>query len=409
MAIMTTKDTQTNDLIQKEIQRQQKGLVMIPSENYAGEEVLKAVGSPLSNKYAEGYPEKRYYTGNKFVDQVENLAIERAKELFGFEHANVQPHSGSTANQAVLTALLNPRDKILSMNLNDGGHLSHGSPVNFTGKTYQIVSYGVDENTERLNYEAIEELAKKERPKLIISGSTSYPRQINFEKISEIAKSINAYHLADISHVAGLVAAGIHYPCQSADIVTTTTHKTLRGPRGAMILCHQDLSEKIDKAVFPGLQGGPLENVIAGKAVCLFEANQPEFKEYAQQVLNNAQALAKSLVDNGLRLVSDGTDCHLILIDVSPLGINGKEAALALEKAEIYTNKNVIPFEKGSPFKPSGIRLGTPALTTRGMKEAEMEKIGSWIALIIKEPTNEELQVNIRSKVEQLTQSFPIY
>jgi len=402
-------DQKIFSLIEQEVTRQQQGLILIPSENYASLSVIRAMGTPLSNKYSEGYPGKRYYSGNKFIDQIEELAIERAKKLFGFDNANVQPHSGSTANQAVILALLKPGDKILSLDLNHGGHLSHGSRLNFTGKFYNIASYGVEKDTEQLNYDHLEMIAKKEMPQLIISGSTSYPKQFDFDRVGQIAKTVGAFHLADIGHVAGLAVAGKHYPCQSADIVTTTTHKTLRGPRGAIILCQQELAEQIDRAVFPGVQGGPLENIIAAKAVCFLEARQPEFKIYAQQILDNALALAKSLTENDLRLVSGGTDTHLVLVDVRPLGIDGQKATLALENSGIYANKNVIPFETGTPFKPSGVRLGTPALTTRGMKEKEMEKIGSWISQLLHQSDDLTLQKKIKEEATELTNLFPVY
>jgi glycine hydroxymethyltransferase len=382
---------------------------MIPSENLPSKYVLGFMATEVNNKYAEGYPGKRYYTGNKYIDQIESLAINRAKKIFNMAHANVQPHSGSDANYQALSAVLEPGDKVLSMALPHGGHISHGLPVNFSGKLYDVVHYGVSKDTELIDYDALEELAKKEKPKLIISGASAYPRQINFEKISQIAHDIGAYHLADISHIAGLIVAGLHPSAHSADIITTTTHKTLRGPRGAIILCTEALAQKIDRAVFPGFQGGPMEHVIAAKAANLNEIVQPEFAKYQRRIIDNAKELERVFINNSIKLVTNGTDNHLLLIDLTKLGIDGHEIALALEKAKIYTNKNVIPFDEKTPYRPSGLRLGTPYLTARGMGTDEMKEIGQWIVQIIKNPKDETLIDNTRNKVEELTEMFPLY
>lgn len=402
-------DRLLSDLVKREIERQQESLSMIPSENYASPAVLRAMGTPLANKYAEGYPGQRYYTGNQFIDQIESLATKQVQGLFGVEHANVQPHSGSTANQAVFLAFLNPGDKILSMSLAHGGHLTHGSPHSFTGKLYQIAHYGVRQETEQLDYNQIERLAHQEKPQLIISGASSYPRQVDFDRITKIANEVGAIHLADISHTAGLIVAGVHPTCRSAHVVTTTTHKTMRGPRGAIILCQEKYANRIDRAVFPGMQGGPMEHVIAAKAVCFAEATRLEFRDYQKQVVANAKALAKTLAEGSARLISGGTDTHLILVDAASLEITGGAGADALAEAGIYTNKNVIPFDTRSPIDPSGIRLGTPAPTTRGMKEPEMEQVGSWIIKILKDPNNLGLKVGIKEEVRRLTAQFPIY
>jgi glycine hydroxymethyltransferase len=393
----------------KEARRQNEGLVMIPSENMPTAEVLKIMGTPLNNKYSEGYPQKRYYTGNTFVDEIENFAIEKAKELFEMEHANVQPHSGSNANFAALTAVLEPGDKILSMSLQHGGHLSHGDPINIIGKLFSVIQYGVDKKTERIDYESLNKLAQIEKPKLIISGASAYPREIDFDKITEIAHSIDAIHLADISHVAGLIIAGAHKSAKSADIITTTTHKTLRGPRGGLILCKRKYADKIDKAVFPKFQGGPMEHIIAAKAANFLEAETNGFKEYQIQIVKNSKVLEKMFKDNNIKMVSGGTDTHLLLIDLTDLKINGHEAAKSLEKALIYVNKNAIPFDTKKPYYPSGIRLGTPFLTARGMKEGEMEKVGTWICQILKKVKDGKLQDEIKDNVLKLTTRYPIY
>jgi glycine hydroxymethyltransferase len=388
---------------------------MIPSENYCSKAVLEASGSILMNKYAEGYPKKRYYQGNRFIDDIEILAIERAKKLFNAEHVNVQPNSGSPANMAVYFALLERGDKILGMNLSHGGHLTHGSKVNFSGKYYNFVEYGVEQETETLDMEKIRKLAETEKPKLILSGYTAYPRTIDFKKFHEIAESVGAISMADISHIAGLIAGEVHpSPFPFTDVVTTTTHKTLRGPRSAIILCKEKFAQAIDKAVFPGLQGGPHEHTIAAKAVCFKEAMDPQFKRYARQIIINAKALAEKLMSENIKLVSNGTDNHLILIDlintksVAKPGL-GKEAATALEEAGIITNANTIPFDPSTPFKPSGIRLGTPILTTRGMKETEMRTVGKYIADVINNLSNTSIRARIREEVKALCTSFPFY
>ena len=423
------KDNEVKDLIKKEYKRQQDTLMMIPSENYASSDVLSACGSILSNKYAEGYPKKRYYQGNEFIDKIELLAIERAKELFKAEHVNVQPNSGSPANMAVYSAILTPGDKIMAMSLDHGGHLTHGSPVNFSGKLYHFIYYGVNEKTGLLDMKKIRELALKEKPKLIISGFTAYPRKVDFLKFHQIAEEIGAYSMADISHIAGLVAAGVHpSPFPFTDIVTTTTHKTLRGPRSAIVMSKVEdrlqnkyqsetkkkLAKMIDSAIFPGLQGGPHEHTIAAKAIAFKEAMQPEFKRYARQIINNTKVLAETLIENNISLVSNGTDNHLIIIDLTKTSsINeigkGKDIAICLEKAGIVTNANTIPFDPSTPFKPSGIRLGTPALTTRGMKEEEMKIIGDYIAQIIINHRNKELIENIKVKIKELCKKFSLY
>ncbi len=426
----TTSDTKILQLIEKERIRQQSTLQMIPSENYVSKEVLAASGSILTNKYAEGYPKKRYYQGNIYVDEIELLAIERAKKLFHAEHANVQPYSGSPANQAIFHAVLKPGDKIMGMRLDMGGHLTHGHSVNFSSRYFQTVQYTVNKETQLLDLKEIHKIALQERPKLIIVGATAYPRIIDFKAFHTIAHEINAYLVADISHIAGLIIAGDHpHPFPYADIVMTTTHKTLRGPRGAVILCKKqdvhvdttnldekekqkmtDLAGKIDRAIFPGLQGGPHEHIIAAKAIAFHEALQPEFTQYAHQIIQNAKTLAETLLNEGLTLVANGTDTHLILIDLTPQGIGlGKSAAIALEEAGIITNANTVPYDQSTPFNPSGIRLGTPALTTRGMKEPEMQQIGTWTANILNELNNKELRQKIKQKVETLCQHFPLY
>ncbi|MEM4166012.1 MAG: serine hydroxymethyltransferase [Candidatus Bilamarchaeaceae archaeon] len=404
-------DPQIYELIKKEEEYQKNTLRMIASENYASKAVMEATGSVLTNKYAEGYPGKRYYAGNKYVDQIETIAIERAKKLFGAAHANVQPHSGASANIAAFFAFLNPGDKFMGLELPQGGHLTHGSPVNFSGKWFKAVAYGVDKETEALDYDAIRKRAIEEKPKLIICGYTAYPLMIDFKEFRSICDEVGAVMMADISHFAGLVAGGVYNsPVPYADVITSTTHKTLRGPRGAMIMGkNEEIGTKIDKAVFPGMQGGPLENVIAAKAVCFHEALQPSFKEYAKQIVKNAKALAEELQANGMRLVAGGTETHLILVDLTKKGISGKDAQIALEEAGIICNKNTIPFDTKSPFITSGLRFGTPALTTRGMKESEMKEIGKMIAKIIDNPNDSELKLKIRTEVEELCRNFPIY
>ncbi|MGD9901050.1 MAG: serine hydroxymethyltransferase [Spirochaetales bacterium] len=401
-------DREIYDLINSELNRQRNNLELIASENFVSEAVLEAAGSILTNKYAEGYPNKRYYGGCEYIDEVETLAIERAKALFGAEHANVQPHCGSSANFAVYNAVLKPNDTILSMNLNSGGHLTHGSPVNFSGKLYNFVFYGVDENTETINYDEVERLAKEHKPKLIVCGASAYARVIDFERFKQIADKVGAYLMADMAHIAGLVVAGVHpSPIPYCDFVTTTTHKTLRGPRGGLILCKEKYKKQIDSSIFPGTQGGPLEHIIAAKAVCFKEATTKEFIEYQKQIVKNAKVLADRLMQNGLKLVSNGTDNHLILIDLTNEKVTGKELQDLLDKVNITANKNSIPNDKKGPQITSGLRIGTPAVTTRGMKEAEMLIIADLLTDIIKDPT-QELEP-LQKRVLKLTNQYPIY
>ncbi|UJG44996.1 MAG: serine hydroxymethyltransferase [Candidatus Heimdallarchaeum endolithica] len=419
-------DSIVADAILKELKRQEEGIELIPSENYTSRAVLQAVGSVFTNKYSEGYPKKRYYGGNEIVDEVEQIAIDRAKELFGCEHVNVQPYSGSPANQAVFFALLELGDKFLGLNLTSGGHLTHGSHVNFSGKNYTCVSYDVDKETEMLDMDSIRKLAIEEKPKMIISGLTAYPREIDFKAFQEIAEEVDAYHFADISHIAGLVAGGVHpSPVPHADVVTTTTHKSLRGPRGAIIMTKiedrlhdkyhpntkKNLAQLIDSAVFPGLQGGPHDNTTAAKAVALGEALKPEFKDYALQIVKNAKALADELMSLGIKLVTNGTDNHLILIDLRPEGLTGKGKLIqnALDAAGITVNKNTVPYEPSTPFNPSGIRLGTPAITTRGMKESEMKVIAEGLAKVIKAKGDPEVSAKVKQDILELTKQFPLY
>ncbi len=400
------------EAIDDETRRQSDGLELIASENFVSEAVLQAMGSVFTNKYAEGYPKKRYYGGCEFADVVEQLAIDRAKEIFGAEHANVQPHSGAQANMSVFLAALQHGDKILGMNLSHGGHLTHGHPMNFSGINFEVSDYGVTKDTETIDYDELQRKAEDARPKMIICGASAYPRTIDFAKIGEIAKSVGAIVMADIAHIAGMVAVGLHpSPVPHCEFVTTTTHKTLRGPRGGLILCREEFAKAIDKAVFPGVQGGPLVHIISAKAVAFGEALRADFKIYQQQILTNAQALAAELKTEGLRLVSGGTDNHLILVDVfdSGNGITGKVAEKVLDEVHITVNKNTIPFDTNSPFVASGIRLGTPALTTRGMKEAEMKQIARMIASIVREPESEEIKSKVKNDVAELTVKFPLY
>jgi glycine hydroxymethyltransferase len=407
---LSKEDPLIYDLILKEKQRQMEGIELIPSENLVSKAVLEAMGSYPTNKYSEGYPGKRYYGGNEFIDKIELEAINRCKTLFGAEHVNVQPNSGSPANMAAYAALLSPGDKALGMKLTEGGHLTHGHKVNFSGKTYNFLQYGVDKETEQLNYDEILSLAQKEQPKLILSGYTAYPRKINFKKFRAICDEVGAYCMADISHIGGLCATNVHEnPVPYFDVVTTTTHKTLRGPRSAIIMCKKDFAEKVDKAVFPGLQGGPHEHTIAAKAVAFAEASKPEFKAYAEQIVTNAKQLASSLIDLGYRLVSNGTDTHLMLVDTRSAGISGIEAEKALEKAGIYCNKNTIPFETGSPWDPSGIRIGTPTLTTRRMKEPEMKQVALLIDSALKAKDDEIKLKKIKEEVVSFCSGFNFY
>src|SRR5579863_6528773 len=384
-------DPQIAAAIDNETRRQHEGLELIASENFVSEAVLEAAGSVFTNKYAEGYPGKRYYGGCEYTDIVENLARDRAKKLFGAEHANVQPHSGSQANQAAYSAVLTPGDTIMGLNLAHGGHLTHGHQLNFSGKTYHVVPYNVRKEDERIDYDEVERLAREHKPKMIITGASAYPRILDFARFRQIADSVGALFLVDMAHISGLVAAGVHpNPCEYADIVTSTTHKTLRGPRAGLILAKEKFGAAIDKTVFPGVQGGPLVHVIAAKAVCFLEAMQPEFAAYQKQVVANAKALAQSLVDEGFRVVSGGTDTHVMLVDVFSKGVKGKEAEEALDRARITVNKNAIPFDVNKPFNPSGIRLGSPAVTTRGFREDEMRLVGSLISEVIHNIGNED-------------------
>ena len=404
-------DTEIQEAINKELSRQRDKLEMIASENIVSKAVMQAQGSVLTNKYAEGYPGKRYYGGCEYVDVVEQLAIDRAKKLFGAEYANVQPHSGAQANTAVYFALLQPGDTILGMNLTDGGHLTHGSPVNISGKYFKIIPYGVDKETERIDYDELERLAKEHQPKLIVGGASAYSRVIDFERMAQIAKSVGAYFMVDMAHIAGLVAAGLHpSPVPYADVVTTTTHKTLRGPRGGLILCRDaEFGKQFNKAIFPGIQGGPLMHVVAAKAVAFKEALSDEFKVYQQQVLDNAKALADELVKKGFRIVSGGTDNHLMLVDLRSKNITGKEAQFLLDEIGITANRNTIPFEPLSPFVTSGIRLGTPALTTRGLKEEDIREVADIIADVIENRENSAVIEAAKAKVQAICKKFPLY
>ncbi len=404
------EDPEVYQAIQKEIHRKNDNLELIASENFTSLAVLEAAGSVLTNKYAEGYPAKRWYGGCENVDVIETLAIERAKKLFGAEYANVQPHSGTSANIAVFMALLEMGDKVLAMNLSHGGHLSHGHPMNFSGKYYTIIPYGVSQKNEQIDYDEIERLAVENKPKMLLMGASAYPRSFDFARARKIADKVGALLMVDMAHFAGLVAAGVHpTPVPYSDVVTTTTHKTLRGPRAGLILAREKYAKAIDSAVFPGIQGGPLQHVIAAKAVALKEAMTEEFKTYARQIVANAKALAAAMAAHGFRIVSGGTDNHLMLVDVSVKGTNGKECQIVLDHVKITVNKNMIPFDKGSAFNPSGIRLGTPAVTTRGMKEAEMKRIAELIALTLKDPANESNLAQVRKGVEELTKKFPLY
>jgi len=403
-------DPQIAAAIDNETRRQHEGLELIASENFVSEAVLEAAGSVFTNKYAEGYPGKRYYGGCEFTDVVEELARSRAKQLFGAEFANVQPHAGSQANMAAYAAVLQPGDTILGLNLAHGGHLTHGHHLNFSGKTYKVVPYGVTKETETIDYDQLERLAEKERPKLIIGGGSAYPRIIDFARMRQIADKVGAIYLVDMAHFAGLVAGGVHpSPVPHAQIVTSTTHKTLRGPRSGMILAKADLGPAMDKTVFPGMQGGPLVHIIAAKAVCFLEAMQPEFKVYARQVVANAKVLAETLAAEGYRIISGGTDTHVMLVDVFAKGMLGSEAEKALGEAGITVNKNAIPFDTNPPLKPSGIRIGSPALTTRGMKETEMRQVGRWIAEALQRRKEAEALAQIRRQVLEMAEAFPLY
>ena len=403
-------DPQIAAAIDNEARRQHEGLELIASENFVSEAVLEAAGSVFTNKYAEGYPGKRYYGGCEFTDVVENLARDRAKQLFGAEHANVQPHAGSQANMEAYAAIIQPGDTILGLNLAHGGHLTHGHPLNFSGKTYRIVPYGVTKETETIDYDDLEKIAEREHPKLIIGGGSAYPRIIDFARMRQIADKVGALYLVDMAHFAGLVAGGAHpSPVPHAHVVTSTTHKTLRGPRSGMILSKQEFAAAIDKVVFPGMQGGPLVHIMAAKAVCFLEAMQPAFRDYAKQVVANAKVLAETLAAEGYRIISGGTDTHVMLIDVFAKGMLGSEAEKALGEAGITVNKNAIPFDTNPPMKPSGIRIGSPALTTRGMKEEEMKQVGRWISEALHHRAETSVLAKIKHQVLQLAEEFPLY
>lgn len=409
-SFLQSADPELYSAVQRELMRQREGLEMIPSENFCSLAVMEAQGSVLTNKYSEGYPGKRYYGGNEFIDQSETLAIERAKKLFGSYAANVQPHAGSQANMAAYFASLELGQSIMGLNLSHGGHLTHGSPVNFSGKWYKIIPYNVDRETQVLDYDAIKRLALEQKPNLILTGYTAYPRTIDFKAFREIADECGAMLMTDMAHIAGLIAGGAHpNPVPYSDIVTSTTHKTLRGPRGAIILSTEKYAQKVDKAVFPGLQGGPFDHAIAAKAVCFHEAAQPSFAEYAKNIVANARALADALIAQGFTLVSGGTDSHLLLIDLTKKGITGKEAQNALDEAGITVNKNTIPYDMQPPFVTSGIRLGTPALTTRGMGKGEMGEIGVMIAKVVANPSDAGTKEKIRGEVRELAMRFPLY
>lgn len=400
------QDAKIYETLEKELERQERNIELIASENIVSKAVMEAMGSYFTNKYAEGYPYKRYYGGCEHIDEMETIAIDRLKQIFGAEHANVQPHSGSQANMAVYFAMLNHGDKVLGMDLSQGGHLTHGSPVNISGKYFNFIAYGVEKDTEVINYDKVREIALKEKPKMIVAGASAYPREIDFKKISEIAKEVGAYFMVDMAHIAGLVAAGLHNnPCEVADFVTTTTHKTLRGPRGGAIMCKEEYAQQIDKAIFPGIQGGPLEHIIAAKAVSFGEVLTEDFKKYQIQVVKNAKKLSEELIKRGFNIVSGGTDNHLILINLINKNITGKEAESILDEAYITVNKNSIPFDPQNFLKTSGIRIGTPAVTTRGMDESDMEKIADAIDLVI---THKEIE-KAKRIVTSLTSKYPVY
>lgn len=403
-------DPEIAHIVREELRRQSTGIELIPSENFVSEAVLEAAGSVLTNKYAEGYGTKRYYGGCEFVNQAEQLAIDRAKQLFGAEHVNVQPHSGTQANIAVYMTALQPGDTVLGMNLAHGGHLTHGHPLNFSGKTYHFIAYGVSKDTERIDYDELDRLARDHKPKMVVVGASAYSRIIDFTRMGEIARSIGALLFVDMAHIAGLVAAGVHpSPVPHADFVSTTTHKTLRGPRGGMILCKEQFAKDLDRNLFPGIQGGPLMHIIAAKAVCLKEAMQPDFREYGKQIVANANTLAAGVMKRGYRVVSGGTDNHLFLIDINAKGLTGSVAQPAFDRAGITVNKNSIPFDPLPPMKAGGIRLGSPAATTRGMREPEMEKIAGWIAEVLDHLEDEATQHRVRAEVATLAAKFPLY
>lgn len=410
MSYLESTDAEIFGIINNERTRQEEGLELIASENYCSQAVMEAQGSCLTNKYAEGYPGKRYYGGCEFVDEAEALAIERVKRLFNAEYANVQPHSGSQANMAVYFAALNPGDTVLGMDLSEGGHLTHGSPVNFSGKLFNFVSYGLDHSTERIDYDKMAELAKEHKPKMIVGGASAYPRIIDFAKMKEIADSVGALFMVDMAHIAGLVAADLHpSPVGLADFITSTTHKTLRGPRGGLILSNEEWGKKLNSNIFPGIQGGPLEHVIAAKAVAFHEALHPKFKDYQAQVVKNAQTLGEELQKGGIKLVSGGTDNHLVLLKTDSVNMSGKDAEKLLESVAITTNKNMVPGDKRSPFVTSGVRIGTPALTTRGLKEDHMKLLGGWILKSLKNPEDKAVLDEVRAEVVALCKEYPVY
>jgi glycine hydroxymethyltransferase len=403
-------DPEVAQAIRDEVRREDQGIELIASENFVSEAVLEALGSVLTNKYAEGYPGKRYYGGCENVDRIEQLAIDRAKQLFGADHVNVQPHAGAQANTAVYMTALQPGDTVLGMNLAHGGHLTHGHPLNFSGKFYKFVPYGVARDTETIDYDALEQLAREHKPRMIVAGASAYPRTLDFARFGGIAKSIDALLFVDMAHIAGLVAAGLHpSPVPHADFVSTTTHKTLRGPRGGMVMCREQYAKELDKVVFPGNQGGPLEHVIAAKAVCFQEALSPDFKTYQQQVLRNAKALSAAMKQRGFRIVSGGTDTHLFLVDLVKRNVTGLDAQKALERAGITVNRNAIPFDPNPPFKAGGIRVGSPAVTTRGMREPEMEQLGGWMADVLEHVGDATTEERVRRQVIELTSKFPLY
>jgi glycine hydroxymethyltransferase len=403
-------DPDVAEALRDEIRRQAVGLELIASENFVSRAVMEAMGSVFTNKYAEGYPGKRYYGGCENVDRVERLAIDRAKQLFGGEHANVQAHSGTQANISVYLTALQPGDTVLGMNLAHGGHLTHGHPLNFSGKTYKFAPYGVTKETETIDYDEVERLARENNPKMIVAGASAYSRIIDFARLAKISEAVGAVFFVDMAHIAGLVAAGVHpSPVPHADFVSTTTHKTLRGPRGGLVLCREKWAKDLDRITFPGTQGGPLEHIIAAKAVCLHEAMQPEFREYEKQVVANAKALAAAIAKRGLRIVSGGTDNHLFLVDLQSRGVTGRDAEQALERAGMTVNKNAIPFDTQPPMKAGGIRIGTPAVTTRGMREPEMEKIAAWITEVLTNLGNGEIETRVRGEIEVMTARFPLY
>jgi glycine hydroxymethyltransferase len=409
MSTLAEQDPDVWAAMQAEAQRQQDGLEMIASENYTSPAVMEAAGSVLTNKYAEGYPGRRYYGGCEHVDTVERLAIARAKELFGAEHANVQPHSGSQANMAVYLTMLQPGDTVLGLDLAHGGHLTHGMRLNISGKLYHFVSYGVTRDDHRIDFDQVARLAREHKPKLIVAGASAYPREIPHDRFAEIAGDVGCKLFIDMAHYAGLVAAGLHHnPVPVADFVTTTTHKTLRGPRAGLILCNSEYAVDINRSVFPGSQGGPLMHIIAGKAICFAEAAREEFRTYSQAIIDNARALAETLAAGGLRLISGGTDNHLMLVDVTPLGLGGKKAERSLDRCGITVNKNLIPFDERKPLDPSGIRIGTPALTTRGMGADEMRRIGGWMLRVLTNPDDEDIAQQLRGEIHELCQNFPV-